>query len=138
MQFRRIVRRSQLAKGQIDIAPLIDCVFLLLIFFMLTSNFILQPGIRVQLPRAVTSEVIDSENIVIMVTSQDLVFLNEKPMQIGPLTERLRTAARDGSHILIKADRGASIGRVVEIWDLCRELGIGQVNIATSQKAGAF
>ena len=138
MQFRRIVRRSQLAKGQIDIAPLIDCVFLLLIFFMLTSNFILQPGIRVQLPRAVTSEVIDSENVVIAVTSQDLIYLNEKPVQIGPLTERLRAAGTEGAHVLIKADRGASVGRVVEIWDLCREIGIAQVNIATSQKEGVF
>lgn len=138
MQFKRIVRRSQLAKGQIDIAPLIDCVFLLLIFFMLTSNFILQPGIRVQLPRAVTSEVIDSENVVITVTSQDLIFLQDKPTQIAPLTDRLKTAARENAHVLIKADRGASVGRVVEIWDLCRELGIGQVNIATSQETRAF
>ena len=138
MRFRRIVRRSQLVKGQIDIAPLVDCVFLLLIFFMLTSNFILQPGIRVRLPRAVTSEVIDSENVVITITSQDLMFLYDKPVQIGPLTERLRDAAREGAHVLIKADRGTSLGRIVEIWDLCRELGIAQVNIATSQKEGAF
>ncbi len=138
MQFRRVVRRSQIEKGQIDIAPLIDCVFLLLIFFMLTSNFILQPGIRVQLPRAVTSEVIDSENVVITITAQDLMFLQDKPVQVAPLTDRLRAAAREGAHVLIKADRGASVGRVVEIWDLCRELGIGQVNIATSQEAAAF
>ena len=138
MRFRRIVRRSQLVKGQIDIAPLVDCVFLLLIFFMLTSNFILQPGIRVRLPRAVTSEVIDSENVVITITSQDLMFLYDKPVQIGPLTERLRDAAHEGAHVLIKADRGTSLGRIVEIWDLCRELGIVQVNIATSQKEGAF
>ena len=138
MRFNRVKRRSELAKGQIDIAPLIDCVFLLLIFFMLTSNFILQPGIRVQLPRAVTSEVIDSENIVITITAQDLFFLQDKPIQVSALHERLKAAARDKAHILIKADRGASVGRVVEIWDLCRELGIAQVNIATSQEPGAF
>ena len=134
MRFKRLVRRTYIAKGQIDIAPLVDVMFLLLIFFMLTSNFIIQPGIKVRLPRALTSEVIDSENLVIAVTAQDLIFLNNKPIQIGPLMERLKEAARENSNILIRADVGSSLGRVVEIWDLCRELGIPRVNIATNQK----
>ena len=134
MRFKRLVRRTYIAKGQIDIAPLVDVMFLLLIFFMLTSNFIIQPGIKVRLPRAITSEVIDSENLVIAVTAQDLIFLNNKPIQIGPLMERLKEAARENSNILIRADVGSSLGRVVEIWDLCRELGIPRVNIATNQK----
>jgi biopolymer transport protein ExbD len=138
MRFSRLVRRSQLAKGQMDIAPLVDVCFLLLIFFMLTSNFVIQPGIKVRLPRAVTSEVIDSENLVIVITGQDLLFLNEKPVQIGELVERLKTAARERSNLLIRADVGASLGRVVEIWDLCRELGIAQVNLATNQRRASY
>ena len=134
MRFSRIVRRSALAKGQIDIAPLVDMVFLLLIFFMLTSNFILQPGIQVRLPRAVTSEVIQSENIVISITAQDLVYLDREPVEIGVLTEKLKQAAQEGSDLLIKADVGASVGRIVEIWDLCRSVGIPRVNIATNPK----
>lgn len=134
MRFKRLVRRTTLEKGQIDIAPLVDVCFLLLIFFMLTSNFIIQPGIKVRLPRALTSEVIGSENLVITVTAQDLIFLNEKPVQIGALVDELKSAARDGANVLIRADIGTSIGRVVELWDLCRELGIPQVNIATNQR----
>ena len=134
MRFKRLVRRSVLTKGQIDIAPLVDVTFLLLIFFMLTSNFILQPGIKVRLPRAVTSEVISSDNIVISITGQDLLYLNDKPIQIGELNERLKRAAQERSNILLKADNASSLGRVVEIWDLCRQLGIAHVNIATNQK----
>lgn len=133
MRFERLKRRTEIRKGQIDIAPLVDVTFLLLIFFMLTSNFILQPGIKVRLPKAITSEIIDSENIVISVTSQDLLYLNYKPIQIGILREILEEAAIQKSSILIKADRGTSLGRIVEIWDLCRELGIQKVNIATNQ-----
>lgn len=135
MRFRRLKRRSQINKGQIDIAPLIDVVFLLLIFFMLTSNFILQPGIKVRLPRALTSEVISSENLVITVTAQDLMFLNDKPIQLGELTDRLKAAAGQRMNILIKSDTRASLGRVVELWDLCRRLGIAYVNIATNQRS---
>ena len=133
MRFKRLKRRAVINKGQLDIAPLIDVVFLLLIFFMLTSNFVLQPGIRVRLPRAVTSEIIDSENLVVAVTAQDLVYLNYKPIQSAALQELLDEAVRHGSSVLIKADVGSSVGKIVEIWDLCRRAGITKVNIATNQ-----
>ena len=136
MRFSRVVRRTEIKKGQLDIAPLIDVVFLLLIFFMLTSNFIFQPGIKVNLPKAVTSEVISTENIIIAVTGQDLLFLNDQPITISELVATLKMAARENKFLLLKADTNASLGRVVEIWDLCRELGIPQINIATNPKAG--
>jgi biopolymer transport protein ExbD len=136
MRFKRLKRRTEIKKGQLDIAPLIDVVFLLLIFFMLTSNFIFQPGIKVSLPKAVTSEVISSENMIVSVTGQDLLFLNDRPITVGELVTRLKEAASENKSLLLKADTRASLGRVVEIWDLCRELGIPQINIATNQKAG--
>ena len=133
MRFKRLKRRTEIRKGQLDIAPLIDVVFLLLIFFMLTSNFVLQPGVRVRLPRAVTSEIIDSGNLVIAVTAQDLTYLNYKPIQTAALQDLLREAAHAGSSVLLKADVGASVGKIVELWDLCRQAGITKINIATNQ-----
>ena len=133
MRFERLKRRTEIRKGQLDIAPLIDVVFLLLIFFMLTSNFVLQPGIRVRLTRAVTSEIIDSGNVVVSVTSQDLTYIDYKPVQTAALQDLLHEAARAGSSVMIKADVGASVGKIVEIWDLCRRAGIAKVNIATNQ-----
>lgn len=136
MRFERLKRRTQIQKGQLDTTPLIDIVFNLLIFFMLTSNFIFQPGIKVSLPKAITSEIISSENIVIHVTGQDLLFLNDKPITINNLVAKLKEAREERKTLLLKADTAASLGRVVEIWDLCRELGIAQINIATNPKAG--
>ena len=137
MRFKRLKRRTSIEKGQLDIAPLIDVVFLLLIFFMLTSNFVIQPGIKVSLPKAITSEVMSAENLIITVTGQDLLFLNDRPITIGELTSQLREAARSNKALLLKADTSASLGRVVEIWDLCREIGVSQINIATNQKGSA-
>ena len=136
MRFERLRRRTEIKKGQLDIAPLVDVVFLLLIFFMLTSNFVVQPGIRVSLPKAISSEVIRSENLVVTLTGQDLLFLNDEPVTVEQLVPRIRQAAQQSKTVLLKADTNASLGRVVEIWDLCRESGIGQINIATNQKAG--
>jgi biopolymer transport protein ExbD len=119
---------------QIDIAPLIDIVFQLLIFFMLTSSFIMQPGIKVNLPKAVTSETVKAENIEIMVTSENVTYLNGKVITNTELKASLKQAAKRNQTILIKADRRASLGRVVEIWDMARDIGVTQINIATNQE----
>lgn len=136
MRFKRLKRRTEIKKGAIDMAPLIDVVFQLLIFFMLTSNFVLQPGIRVSLPKAISSEVIRSENLVVTLSGQDLLFLNDQPTTVQQLVPQIRQAAQDNKTVLLRADTSASLGRVVEIWDLCREYGIPQINIATNQKIG--
>lgn len=131
MKFKRHV---ELEKGQLDIAPLIDIVFQLLIFFMLTSSFIFQPGIQVNLPKAVTSEVIHEKSLIILVTGNNYIYLNDRMITMSELASRLRIAAKENKPLLIKADRRASLGKVVEVWDLCRDEGISQINIATSQE----
>jgi biopolymer transport protein ExbD len=133
----RFKKHLEIEKGlkQIDIAPLIDVVFQLLIFFMLTSSFIFQPGIKLNLPKTVTSEIIKDKNIVISVTAENLIYLNNRPITTRELANELKTAAKENKPLLINADRKSSLGRVVEIWDLCRTQGISQVNIATNQEA---
>jgi len=132
MRFRR---HTQLQKeqAQFDMAPLIDCVFLLLIFFLLTSSYVIQPGIKVSLPKAVTSEAIHKESLVLTITAEDVIYLNERALTTPELTSRLKIAAKKDEPLLISADRRASLGKVVEIWDMCRAEGITQINIATSQ-----
>jgi len=132
----RFKGRLELEHGlkQIDIAPLIDIVFQLLIFFMLTSSFVVQPGIKVKLPKAVTSEAVKFENVEVIVSGENIVYLNGKVVTTKELKKMLKQIAQKGQAILIKSDRRAALGRVVEIWDMCREAGIKQLNIATNQK----
>lgn len=129
-------RHMELEHGlrQIDIAPLIDIVFQLLIFFMLTSTFIMQPGIKINLPKAVTSEAVKSENIELVVSSENVTYFNGKVITTAELKTLLKQAAKRNQPILIRADRRSSLGRVVEIWDMSRDLGITQINIATNQE----
>ena len=131
MKFKR---RVFLEKGRLDIAPLIDVIFLLLVFFMLTSSFIFQPGIKINLPKALTSEVIQRENLIIVITDDSSMYINERLIDQDELASRLKIASQELKPILIKADRKASLGKVVEVWDLCRAEGIQKINIATTQK----
>ena len=133
MRFRSRLLKERGALGAIDIAPLIDIVFQLLIFFMLTSNFIVQPGIHVNLPGAATSEVLSQETKVITITAENLLFLDGRPVGLRELWSQLASGSGKNLPLLIRADRKASMGRVVEVWDACRKTGIRQINIATNQ-----
>jgi len=113
---------------------MIDVIFLLLIFFMLSSSFTFESGINVKLPKAVTSDVIKEENFIITITGEDVIYLNDKITTIKDLKKILEGAKDKTRPILIKADRRASVGRIVDVWDLCRNLGIEKVNIATNQE----
>jgi biopolymer transport protein ExbD len=128
MKFKR---RVHIEKGMGDLTPLINVFFLLLIFFMFTSSFIFQPGIRVTLPKALTSEVIQQESVVIVITHDDRLFLNDREITSEELASNLRIIAREKASLLLRADSRASLGRVVEVWDMCRAQGVSQINIAT-------
>lgn len=134
MRSMRFKKHLIAEKGKLDIVPLIDVVFLLLIFFMLTSSFVSHPGIKIDLPKAVTSEAILDKNIVITITGDNVIYLNQQVVQLTELSEKLILAANEGKSLLIRADREISLGKVVEIWDLCRDAGIVKINIATNPK----
>jgi len=119
---------------QIEITPLIDVVFLLLIFFLLTSNFVVQPGIKVNLPKAATSEILQYENTEIVISGENVTYINGKAVSSQEIKSLIKQIAKRNQAVLIKADRRASLGRVVEVWDTCRDLGVTQLNIATNQE----
>jgi len=132
MRFKRHIELEHGLK-QIDIAPLVDMIFQLLIFFMLTSSYIVQQGIRVNLPRAFTSEIIKQRNIEISVSRENIIYFNDQVVSINELKNILKKLEDKEISILIKADRHALLGRVVEVWDVLRQAGFSHVNIATTQ-----
>lgn len=132
MKFKRHTKLEEGLK-QIDIAPLIDVIFQLLIFFMLSSSFTFQSGINVKLPKAVTSDIVKDENVTVTITAENVIYLNDTVITIKELGDALAQRDVQTRPILIKSDRRASVGRIVDVWDLCRNLGIERINIATNQ-----
>jgi biopolymer transport protein ExbD len=132
----RFKGRLELEHGikQIDIAPFMSIIFLLLIFIMLSSSFITQPGIKINLPRVVTSELIKSNNIEIIVNGENEVYLNNRIVSTNDLKALFKQTAHKNETVLIKSDKHASLGVVAEIWDLARSMGIAYINIATNQE----
>jgi biopolymer transport protein ExbD len=133
MRFKRHFEWERGQKG-IDITPLVDMIFQLLIFFLLTSSFVVsQAGIKVNLPKAVTSDVLNDETFVITVNKNDALFIVDKPVSMKDLSLKLESLSKKKA-VLLRADKKASLGSIVSVWDLCREKGMQKVNIATIQE----
>lgn len=130
MKLRRTIRPLPRV---IDMTALIDVVLLLLIFFMLSSSFVLQPGIQVNPPPGFHSGVRDSRNIV-TVLAQDppLIFFNDRRMNLIDLRSEFQVLSRQGEdlNLVIRADRDVTHGTVVEIMNTAIQAGLTVV-IAT-------
>jgi len=118
---------------QIEITPLIDMIFLLLIFFLLTSGFVLQPGIKVDLPKAATGEFLQPQGIEVVISGENVTYFNGNVLSVQELKKLIGQAAKRKQAVLIKSDRRASLGRMIEVWDICRDAGVSRINIATNQ-----
>ncbi len=132
MKFKRNITLSH-GLQQIHIAPMIDCVFLLLIFFIISAPLTSQLSINVKLPKAITSDVIKDDNLIITVTNENVIYLNGHVVTLKELRGELTKLKNKNLSLLIKADKRSSVGRITDIWDMCRNIGIEKINIATHQ-----
>jgi biopolymer transport protein ExbD len=116
---------------------MVDVVFLLLIFFMISTTFVETPGISVQLPEAASSvETRAPEEIKVQLSKEGEIFIGEERLSLEELRRRLAgygAKAREMNFALY-ADREARHGRVVQVMDLAREAGFGKLAIATEQR----
>jgi biopolymer transport protein ExbD len=120
----------------LNLVPLVDAVLLLLIFFMISSSFVAQPGIKVNLPKAVTAERKEPEDITLAITKEDILYLNNQRIALQDLWGRLLHLQNQGrvGFLIIKADKAVSHGRVVEVMDIAKQAGVERLAIATEPK----
>jgi biopolymer transport protein ExbD len=122
----------QISKGLVDPAPLVNVVFLLLLFFILNSPLVMQRGIKVVLPPSTMPFVSTFQTLVVTAARDDLLFFNDQPIGIDKLEQALHGAVQQGRghELIIKADAHVSHGTVTEIMSAALRAGIPVVNIA--------
>jgi biopolymer transport protein ExbD len=132
----RFKRKLQQRVG-IDMTPMIDCVFLLLIFFMFTSSIIVvqDQGIQVNLPHAKSSDAQPERDLVISIGSDNVLYLNDVRIEKRDLYDRLRqTYGQDGRNfVVIRADEVIEYGVLVEVMDIARLAGVYNVSLSTKR-----
>ena len=129
----RFPRHYSVTKGELNLTPLVDVILQQLIFFMLTSSFIMQPGIRINLPQATTSETITEKEVLVSITKEGTIFYRDTPLTMEQLEKVLQDlVARNKDRVLIiKGDRKAEHGIVVGVMDIARRTGISKIVIGT-------
>jgi biopolymer transport protein ExbD len=116
--------------GGLTLAPMIDVVFLLLIFFMVSTTFISRPGLKINLPESDATAETPTERWVVSVAQTGQLYLDKNPVALPDLKETLR---RNPKPVLIRADETISHGTVVAILDGVRSAGIESVNLSTEK-----
>jgi len=112
---------------------LTDIVLLLLIFFLLTSSFVVQPGIKVKLPRAGSGQPEDADKIYLTITEKELIYLNQQRIDIKDLGQQLRIllAEKSGQVVVIRADKDLTLEATIRVIDLAKLAGAERFMIAT-------
>lgn len=127
-------RRKTRNAAAIDIAPMMDMVFILLIFFIVTSSFIRETGLDVSKPKASSAKELARESILIGISRQGSVHINETQVNLSTLRTILRQmmAETPDRPVIVVADRDAPSGRIVDVLDECNVAKVRKVSLSAS------
>ena len=123
-------------EANIDIGPLLDMVFILLIFFVVTSTFTRETGVEVSKPQAQTASQLEKENILIAITRDGTIHIDERQVDLAGLADILKgiLAKNPEREAVLISDKDAITGRLVSVIDACTLAGVKRVSIAALNK----
>jgi biopolymer transport protein ExbD len=123
----------------IDISPLIDMVFILLIFFMVSTTFVKDMKLDLNRPAAASATAASTKAIRLYIDNAGDIYLDGEPVRVWVIQSRIRDllAGSTGKSVLVVTDDGVPAGRLVEVVDQARLAGATDVGVATVEEAGA-
>ncbi|HIA63291.1 MAG TPA: biopolymer transporter ExbD [Planctomycetes bacterium] len=129
------IQRQRRPGLRMELSPLIDCIFQLLIFFMLSSTF-LTPSIKLTLPTAEAGSVSASDKIMVTLSSDDTIYINKQQVTFETLGPEIRRLLKDSDEkvITIRGDSNINFSAFVRALDIAKQNGAVNVNIAHQTK----
>jgi biopolymer transport protein ExbD len=117
---------------EIDLSPMIDCVFILLIFFIVTTVFVEEPGVQVSKPSAVLDVELEKNSILIAITADNKVIYGGKELGVAGVGARVRQILyRDDTPVIIQADERADHGVFSDVWSEVKNAGAKKISLST-------
>ena len=123
-------------EAEIDITPMLDVVFIMLIFFIVTASFVKESGIEVNRPEASTSQSKPRASILVAINDLGEIWINKRKVEEGQVRaniERLHAENPQGS-VVVQADEESKTKVLVAVMDAAREAGVRDVSLATDKK----
>ncbi len=134
MKFKRRLE----ARAGVDLVPMIDVVFQLILFFLVSTTFAVLPGIELELPVSATAESTRTNGITITVSRDGMIYVNSEEVALDGLDEALLSVAVDGARekvpVSLEADSSVPNGSIVQILDSLRRTGFVGVNLRTTDR----
>jgi biopolymer transport protein ExbD len=136
-RFREAMNDDDGEGAGIDLSPLIDCVFILLIFFIVTTTFVEETGVEVDKPQAASAVMLEKTSIMIALTAKGEVVYDKRDIGIGSVRATVRRLLQkeDDIPVIIQADTNAPTGLLVRVIDEAKLGGAQKVNLATAKPA---
>jgi len=131
--------RQRLApRVEVSLVPMIDVVFQLVVFFMVSTTFILTPGIDLVFPESSTAEPVVMSKLIVTVVSREEVYLNKERLDLASLDERLREISAEEEEVtrtvVLEGDRGMPYDLLVSVLDILRRNGYRGINLRTREQ----
>ena len=129
-------RRRERMKVQVPLTSLIDIVFLLLIYFLLTTNFMVEEGIKIKLPQAKAAAPQTEEVVTLYVDEQGRAFVGSEEVPLARLFDRLREMIRNRENklVVVRADRAVILNKAVRVMDIAKAAGAERLCLATEKE----
>jgi biopolymer transport protein TolR len=125
--------RNRGVLSEINVTPFVDVMLVLLIIFMVTAP-LLQQGIDVNLPQAKGKDLPTEERITLVVKKGGIIFMNDRPMSMSEIKEKLTAISKLNPNVFLKADKDVPYGFVVQVMSDIKEAGIEKLGMITEPK----
>ena len=133
-EYGLIGRKS--AQAEVDMGPLLDMVFILLIFFVITTNFNRETGVDVTKPSAASAVSLGQKTILVGISREGTLHIHGRQVTpealSGILSREIRQ--RPAASVVIVGDEGSTLGRSVQVMDICTAAGVGKVSVSAEKK----
>ncbi|MCM2971139.1 ExbD/TolR family protein [Larsenimonas suaedae] len=130
-------RRRQLqedATAGVDLTPMLDVVFIMLIFFIVTTSFVRESGVEIDRPEAKGAVSQQSAQVLVAITANGTLWLNGETVSPDQVGQKVADAVRQGSgNVVVQADRRSQTGLLVETMDAIRQAGVDNVAVAATR-----
>lgn len=118
--------------AEIELSPMIDCIFILLIFFIVTTVFVEDPGVDIVKPEAITDLNLEKNSILIAVTADNKIVYGGKELGVSGVGARVRQLLhRDNLPVIIQGDVRADHGVVSQVWSEVKTAGAQKISLST-------
>lgn len=136
MATRGAAARANQEGGEIDLTPMLDVVFIMLIFFIVTAVFIKEPGVQVTRPITDQREQVKNQNVLIAIDAKNEIWIDRKKVDeraVKTVIERIQADNPLGA-VVIQADGNSNAGTYALVWDAAKDAGVIDIHIATDPK----